>query len=139
YLEEMKQALAGCGRAHFTGVLRDGNLARVFASADLFVFPSLADTFGNSVVEALASGLPCLVSDEGGPREIIEPEACGRIFRHREPGAVRDGILALVADPARLEAWRGPARARAATFAYEAAANAFWNLYVEVWKREGGG
>ena len=136
YLEEMKRALAGCDRAHFTGVLRDGNLARVFASADLFVFPSLADTFGNSVVEALASGLPCLVSDEGGPREIVEPEVCGRIFNHREPGALRDGILDLVADPVRLEAWRAPARPRAATFAYEAAANAFWNLYVEVYSNQ---
>jgi glycosyltransferase involved in cell wall biosynthesis len=133
YLEEMKRVLSACGRASFTGVLRDGNLARVFASADLFVFPSLADTFGNSVVEALASGLPCLVSDEGGPREIVVPGVCGAIFHHREPGALRDGILAMTKYPARLEAWREPARARAMEFAYEAAAAAFWKLYVSVW------
>jgi glycosyltransferase involved in cell wall biosynthesis len=130
YLEEMKQSLAACGRAHFTGVLRDGTLARAFASADLFVFPSLADTFGNSVVEALASGLPCLVSDLGGPREIVDPGVCGTIFDHTQPHALRDGILKLVDDPARLMAWREPARTRAATFSYEAAANAFWALYV---------
>lgn len=136
YLEEMKEALAPSGRAHFTGVLRDGNLARAFASADLFVFPSLADTFGNSVVEALASGLPCLVSDAGGPCEIVEPGVCGAVFRHREAGSLAAGILDLVNDPARLEAWREPARHRATAFAYETAATTFWSLYVKVWKGE---
>src|SRR5690606_13585563 len=134
---EMRGDLAACGRAHFTGVLRDGNLARVFASADLFVFPSLADTFGNSVVEALASGLPCLVSDVGGPCEIVEPGSCGAVFSHRDPDALRAGILALTGDADRLralEAWRAPARERAAGYSYEAAANAFWDLYVELWR-----
>ncbi len=137
YLEDMKSLLQSCGRAHFTGVLRDGMLARAFASADLFVFPSLADTFGNSVVEALACGLPCLVSDLGGPQEIIVPEACGMVFSHTEPEALRDAMLALVNDPARLEAWRVPARARAMEFSYAAAANAFWSFYVETWTQDG--
>ncbi len=135
YLEEMKTLLEPSGRAHFTGVLRDGTLARAFASADLFVFPSLADTFGNSVVEALASGLPCLVSDCGGPQEIIVPGVCGTVFRHDEPDALKDAILALVNDPGRLEAWRAPARARALEFSYASAAEAFWNFYVETWTR----
>jgi glycosyltransferase involved in cell wall biosynthesis len=132
---EMKRLLSACDRAHFTGTLRDGKLARVFASADLFVFPSLADTFGNSVVEALASGLPCLVSDEGGPREIVVPGECGEIFDHRDPNALRDGILALSSDDARLgrlPRYRENARARALTFSYEAAANAFWSYYEEI-------
>lgn len=133
YLEEMKAVLQPCGRAHFTGVLRDGTLARAFASADLFVFPSLADTFGNSVVEALASGLPCLVSDRGGPQEIIVPGVCGTVFRHDEPGALTRAMLAMVNDPDRLEAWREPARTRALEFSYAAAAQAFWDFYVETW------
>jgi glycosyltransferase involved in cell wall biosynthesis len=132
WLDDMKRALASCDRAHFTGTLRDGKLARVFASADLFVFPSLADTFGNSVVEALASGLPCLVSDEGGPREIIVPGECGEIFRHREPNALRDGILALAGDATRLSRYRENARVRALEFSYEAAAHAFWSYYEEL-------
>jgi glycosyltransferase involved in cell wall biosynthesis len=130
YLETMKERLAGCERAHFTGVLRDEALGRAFASADLFVFPSLTDTFGNSVIEALASGLPALVSDEGGPSEIVVPGACGEIFRHDEPHALREGILALAGDPARLARYREGARARAAEFTYEAAAQGFWNFYL---------
>jgi hypothetical protein len=61
------------------------------------------------------------------------PGVCGAIFRHRDPGALRDGMLDLAEDSTRLEAWREPARARATTFAYEAAAAAFWNLYVSIW------
>jgi glycosyltransferase involved in cell wall biosynthesis len=135
YLDAMRRRLEPTGRAHFTGVLHDQDLAEAFASADLFVFPSVADTFGNSVVEALASGLPCLVSDEGGPREIVLQGHCGEIFLHKEPGSLREGILAMAEDPDRLARYRDAARRRAAAFSYEASANAFWNLYTEILKK----
>jgi glycosyltransferase involved in cell wall biosynthesis len=77
-----------------------------------------------------------LVSDLGGPCEIVEPGVCGAVFKHAVPHALRDGILELVNNPAKLEAWREPARTRAATFSYEAAANAFWTMYEDVTKRK---
>jgi phosphatidylinositol alpha 1,6-mannosyltransferase len=49
--------------AEFTGVLRGHDLARAYANMDLFVFPSHTDTFGNVVLEALASGVPAIVKD----------------------------------------------------------------------------
>ena len=55
--------------AVFTGVLDRAEVARAFASADVFVFPSRTDTAGNVVLEAQASGLPVLVADAGGPKE----------------------------------------------------------------------
>jgi glycosyltransferase involved in cell wall biosynthesis len=130
----MEGHLRASGRAHFTGVLTGEALARAFASADLFVFPSLTDTFGNSVVEALASGLPCLVSDQGGPQEIVLPGVCGEIFAHRDPRALREGIASLSADPERLERYRPAARTRAEEFTNENAARAFWNFYRTQWK-----
>lgn len=134
FREELETRLRPCGHAHFTGVLNGEALSRAFASADLFVFPSLTDTFGNSVIEALASGLPCLVSDEGGPREIVQPGICGEIFRHQEPLSLRDGILSLAGDSKRLERYRLAARVRAEDFTYENSAQAFWNLYTSLWK-----
>ncbi|MFL6530851.1 MAG: glycosyltransferase, partial [Chthoniobacterales bacterium] len=58
--------------AAFTGYLSGEDLAMAYASADLFVFPSTTDTFGNVIIEAQASGLPVIVSDAGGPQELVE-------------------------------------------------------------------
>jgi glycosyltransferase involved in cell wall biosynthesis len=134
WLDEMKARLLPTERAHFTGVLHGEALARAFASSDLFVFPSLTDTFGNSVIEALASGLPCLVSDEGGPREIVVPGVCGDIFPGGDPDSLSEGIVTLSQDPERLARYRVAARLRASEFTYEAAAQAFWNLYLSILK-----
>lgn len=53
------------------GVLRGEALARAYADLDIFVFPSETDTFGNVVQEAMASGVPCVVTDRGGPAHIV--------------------------------------------------------------------
>jgi glycosyltransferase involved in cell wall biosynthesis len=51
--------------------LHGEELSQAYASADLFVFPSTTDTYGNVVVEAMASGLPVVVSNQGGPAELL--------------------------------------------------------------------
>ena len=66
-------------RAEFTGVLRGEELARAYANMDLFVFPSHTDTFGNVVLEALASGVPAIVTPDGGPKTIVRDGETGRI------------------------------------------------------------
>lgn len=69
---------AGLGDlATFTGFLEGEELARVFASCDVFVFPSTTDTLGRAVIEAQASGLPAVVHDTGGPKECIRPGISG--------------------------------------------------------------
>jgi glycosyltransferase involved in cell wall biosynthesis len=61
----------------FTGVLSGEPLARAYANMDVFLFPSRTDTFGNVVQEALASGVPAVVMDSGGPRFIVRDAASG--------------------------------------------------------------
>jgi glycosyltransferase involved in cell wall biosynthesis len=63
----------------FTGVLRGEALARAYADLDLFVFPSRTDTFGNVVLEALASGVPAIVTAAGGPKFIVESGESGYV------------------------------------------------------------
>lgn len=65
--------------AIFTGTLGPDGVAVAMASADLFVFPSRTDTAGNVVLEAQASGLPVLVTDEGGPRENMIDGTTGMV------------------------------------------------------------
>jgi phosphatidylinositol alpha 1,6-mannosyltransferase len=66
-------------RAEFTGVLKDEALARAYANLDIFIFPSQTDTFGNVVLEAQASGIPAIVSANGGPKFIIRNGVTGYI------------------------------------------------------------
>jgi len=79
YRAEMEAALKG-NPVVFTGFLHGEELQRAYASADFFVFPSATDTFGNVVLEAQSSGLPVIVSDSGGPRELMVAEETGVVF-----------------------------------------------------------
>jgi glycosyltransferase involved in cell wall biosynthesis len=74
--EELRAAL---GDAAIVGVLRGEALAQAYANLDLFIFPSHTDTFGNVVLEALASGVPAIVTPDGGPAHIIQDHITGRI------------------------------------------------------------
>ena len=74
YLPELKKRVP---QGIFTGPLHGAELSKAYASADLFVFPSTTDTYGNVVLEALASGLPVLVSEQGGPRELLRDRGDG--------------------------------------------------------------
>jgi glycosyltransferase involved in cell wall biosynthesis len=58
--------------ATFTGMLQGDDLSRAYASADVFLFPSLTETFGNVVTEAMASGLPVLAFAYAAPRRFIQ-------------------------------------------------------------------
>ena len=63
----------------FTGYATGEELAGIYASSDLFVFPSASETFGNVVLEAFASGLPAVVANKGGVTNIVEHNQTGRI------------------------------------------------------------
>jgi glycosyltransferase involved in cell wall biosynthesis len=82
--------------AEFTGVLHGEALARAYASMDIFLFPSLTDTFGNVVQEALASGVPAVVMAAGGPRFIVRDTVSGFVASSDEEFAA--ATLALACD-----------------------------------------
>jgi glycosyltransferase involved in cell wall biosynthesis/predicted metal-dependent phosphoesterase TrpH len=88
-------------RATLLGWLQGDDLARAYASADIFVFCSRTDTFGQVLVEAGASGLPCVAVDEGGPSSIVVDGENGRLC---EPDAAMLG--AAIQQLADSPAWR---------------------------------
>ena len=112
--------------AEFTGVLRGHDLARAYANMDLFVFPSHTDTFGNVVLEAFASGVPAIVTPDGGPASIVRDGVTGRIVPDGEFAAAVAGILA---EPAKLAEMRSAARAHALTASWDSVFEGVYAAY----------
>lgn len=104
--------------AYFAGHQGGEELARWYASGDVFVFPSTTETFGNVVVEAQASGLPAVVVDRGGPPELVRPGETGWIARANDPADLAARCEPLLRDPAE--------RARMGHQARQAAAERDW-------------
>lgn len=96
--------------ADFAGVLRGSELAQAYANMDVLVFPSHTDTFGNVVLEALASGVPAVVTPDGGPKFIVRDGETGFVTRD-------DGFAAAIATLARERGRLAEMRTRAREYA----------------------
>lgn len=94
----------------FLGYQEGEELAELYASADLFVFPSSTETFGNVVLEALASGLPVIGAAAGGVQELVADGRTGRLCEPRQPEAFVRAISELLSSPQQLAAHREAAR-----------------------------
>jgi glycosyltransferase involved in cell wall biosynthesis len=101
-------------QAHFLGMKRGEELARLYASADVFVFPSLTDTFGVVLLEALASGLPVAAFPVQGPIDIVGDSGAG-VLSHD----LRAACLAALEIP------REETRAHAARYTWRGSAEQF--------------
>lgn len=125
---EIEQALSGLN-VHFVGTLKGQDLACAYAAADLFVFPSLSETFGLVVLEAMSSGLPVVVRDHGGVLDIVQDGQSGFITTSEDQFTRRARQLAT--DPALRARMSELARARAEQFTYRAVMAQLEDYYRE--------
>jgi glycosyltransferase involved in cell wall biosynthesis len=93
----------------FCGMQRRETLAAHYASGDLFLFPSLHETFGNVTLEAMASGVPAVAFDYGAAREHLCDD-CGRRIPYRDSAAFIAAAVELARDDAARRRMRTPAR-----------------------------
>lgn len=128
YLAEMKRLLPD---AIFTGYLGGEELAVAYASSDFFVFPSTTDTFGNVVLEAQACSIPVIVSDVGGPRDLVHHGKDGFVTRALDVGELAESIRRLADDPALRESMGAAARVRVETRDWSDAFDKFWTASPE--------
>lgn len=120
--------------AEFAGVLRGEALAQAYADLDVLLFPSHTDTFGNVVLEALASGVPAVVTAFGGPQHIVRHGETGLVVPPGEPEAraFTDAVAALALHRERLRAMRAAARDYALTCSWNAVFEAVYAGYRDV-------
>ncbi len=108
-------------RAHFTGYRENGALARAYARADVFVFPSRTDTFGLVLLEALASGTPVAAYPVTGPLDVIGDLPVGALDADLRAACLRA-----------LEMDRARCRAHAEQYSWEACAHRFRDSLVPI-------
>lgn len=116
-------------RAEFTGVLKGEALAAAYADMDVFVFPSHTDTFGNVVLEALASGVPAIVTPDGGPRTIVRDGETGRIA---VDGEFAQAIAAIIAEKEKHTQMRATARSYAIATSWDSVFDGVYAAYESV-------
>ncbi len=113
-------------RAEITGVLKGEALSQAYANMDLFVFPSHTDTFGNVVLEAMASGVPAIVTPDGGPCTIVREGVTGRIA---EDAGFASAVASVLSDPVSHEEMRRAARAHAVTASWDSVFEGVYSAY----------
>jgi glycosyltransferase involved in cell wall biosynthesis len=116
-------------RAEIPGVLKGEVLSTAYANMDLLVFPSHTDTFGNVVLEALASGVPAIVTNDGGPCTIVRDGVTGRIVDDKDFASAVAGILA---DPVKHAEMRSAAREYALTMSWDAVFEGVYAAYETI-------
>lgn len=115
--------------AEFTGFLDGEQLSRAYADMDVFIFPSETDAFGNVIQEAAASGVPSIVTNQGGPKYIV---------RQNETGFIADSLedfvkfsLALINNPEKLTEMKTAARQFALSRSWDSVFEKVYQAYDE--------
>ncbi len=116
---------------HFLGSQHGTALASWYASADVFVFPSTTETFGNVILEAFASGIPAVGVAQGGVADLITHGKDGLLARPHDPESLADAVESLLRDEARRARMGRAALQTAASYRWDAVNNRLVDSYLE--------
>ena len=116
----------------FAGMQRGESLARHVASADLFVFPSLSETFGNVILEALAAGVPVVAYREGAAREHMTDGHNGYVIESGDEAAFIQAAVTLGSNPSLIRHMGRAAHASVASLSPESVIRDFESLLMQL-------
>lgn len=105
--------------AHFTDFITGRELARAYASSDIFLFPSETETFGNVTLEAMSSGLPCVVADAPGSKSLVESGINGYLAPPRDTKEFARCVRKIAGDEALRNKMGKTARQKALAYSWE--------------------
>ncbi len=123
--------------AVFLGQLSGASLAAAYASADLFVFPSTTETFGNVILEAMASGIVPVCARKGGAAGVIEDGVTGILCEPRDAGSMSRAIDGVLNDPARRRSLAQGALAHAQQQSWQNIIRQMLGMYEEIIREYG--
>ncbi len=123
-------------RVIFAGTRTGDELAAHFASADVFLFPSMTETFGNVTLEAMASGLAVIAFDYAAAQQYVGHEVSGLLAPFGDAAAFTRLAAALATDPERIATLRAQARTVAERIDWEQVFSDFENVLVGVMRRQ---
>ena len=138
YREKMTKALGGAlglGKDDFSflGFRHGEELSRIYASSDFFVFPSVTDTLGQVVMESQGSGLPVIVTDKGGPKEVVRDGETGCVIDAEDADGWAARIVDLVLDESRRREMGAAAHESMQTYSLANSFEHFWQVHVDAW------
>lgn len=125
YMNELKLQMKNY-HVIFTGFMKGEALYQAFASSDVFVFPSTTDTFGNVVIESLASGCPAIVSNIGGPKDIVRHGVTGYVTEGKNPNSIANALIEILTNDEKRKNMSAAARSYAETQSWETIYMNFW-------------
>lgn len=132
YRAQMERDLAGSDTV-FLGFRYGEELSTIYASSDLFIFPSTTDTLGQVVMESQSVGLPVIVTDQGGPSEVVDDGLTGFVLPATPAAHPRwvQTIARLIADPALRRQMGEAARAKMAPMTIRHSFEHFWHVHEQ--------
>ena len=119
-------------QAIFTGFLKGDELAKAYAGSDIFFFPSDTETFGNVTLEAMASGLPCVVADATGSRSLVDHGVSGFVIPVERSDKFYTFIEELINDESLRLRMSESAVKKAEAYSWQAVNNHLLTYYSEV-------
>jgi glycosyltransferase involved in cell wall biosynthesis len=132
----LREALrARCPDALMAGQRTGEDLAAHYASADLFVFPSMTETFGNVTLEALASGLPVVAFDDAAAAQLVRSGESGRLVAVGDEAAFVQATVALAGDATARARMSARARQSASTLGWDGVVARFETVLSSVARR----
>jgi phosphatidylinositol alpha 1,6-mannosyltransferase len=129
-MEEELRAALPC--AVFLGMRYGADLARIYASLDVFVHTGPFETFGQTIQEASASGLPVIAPASGGPLDLVDDGETGYLIPPGDPGALSAAVRKLADDPALRAGFGAAARRRVSGRTWSALTDELLGHYVAV-------
>ncbi|MBZ0172672.1 MAG: glycosyltransferase family 1 protein, partial [Phycisphaerales bacterium] len=132
FREKMQDQL-GSKDTSFLGFRHGQELSAIYASSHMFVFPSTTDTLGQVVMESQGSGLPVIVTDQGGPKEVVEHGRTGFVLSAADAESWVEHLVTLITDHARRADMGAAAHESMQRYGLEHSFEHFWDVHKEAW------